>query len=333
VTLTYVTPSAQLKDSLERSGAFRGTDYQLKIGVLSNAAAVQAALTSGAADVGRLGDFSLVLGQANAKPAWTTADTPVKNILAFRPADLKNYPTLVTVAGPKSGITALSQIKGKKFAFAPGGLLQLQYRLTVARAGLTTADITPVQLDYAAGMSALINGDVDLVVTGLAQAQGLVAQGARIVATPQDVGIPAVEVLTANTRDLKDPAKAAAIADFTRRYLEYSKWLVEDADGVQASYQQVAQQTPEQAQTSYRVGRQIPIPIDDALIAEQQRLADQEQALGIIGSKVDVSLQYDDRNNGVVSEFLASSKFPALVEQALARDSAPAASPAASPAS
>jgi sulfonate transport system substrate-binding protein len=317
-TLTVVTQSPQNIPGFEASGLFKGTSYTLKFAVVTGTSAVVSTLLSGAGDLGTLGDFSLILAQSNAQPEWPADDIPLKNVLALKPADPVNFPLIVTIAGKDSGIKTVADIKGKKFSYTPGGNANLQYLLTLKKAGLTPADVTPVQLDFGVGATALANGQVD-VITNNIQSSGIALDaGAYILATADDVGLPGVNTLTANSDALKDPKKVAAIRDFIQRYLKFNLWQIQNPEAIEATYVSGAKQTPKQAVLSWKSARQVPVIFDDKLFTTEQGIADTVKTYGLVKRSIDIKVQYDDEFNDVVSAYVKDSGYADIAAKSVA---------------
>jgi sulfonate transport system substrate-binding protein len=317
-TLTVVTQSPQNIPGFEASGYFKDTPYKLNFAVVVGTTAVVSSLLSGAGDLGTLGDFSLILAQSNAQPEWPVDNIPLKNVLALAPADPRNYPLIVTLAGKDSGIKTVADIKGRKFSYTPGGNANLQYLLTLKKAGLKPEDVTPVQLDFGVGATALANGQVD-VITNSIQASGVALEaGAYILATADDVGLPGVNTLTANADSLKDPKKNAAIRDFIERYLKYNLWQIQHPKEVAQTFVTGSKQTPTQAELSWKSWRQVPKLLDDQLFAVEQNIADTVKEYGLVKRGIDVKGQYDPQFNDLVAKFVAETDYLRIAAESVA---------------
>lgn len=317
VTLTVVTQSPQNLPGIKASGALDGAPYKVDFAVVTGTTAVVSALLSGAGDLGTLGDFSLILAQSNAEPAWP-ADVPLTNVLSLVPADPVNYPLIVTIAGKDSGIKTLADIKGKKFSYTPGGNANLQYLLTLKKAGLTPADVQPIQLDFGVGATAVANGDADLVADNIQSSSIAFEAGAKILATAADVGLPGINTLTANTDSLKDPKKKAAIRDFIKRYIAYNLWVIQNEQGTEQTFVSASKQTPTQAALSWKSSRQIPVLVDDKLLANEQSIADTVKQYGLVKRAIDVKPQFDAEFNDVVTDALQSTGYAAIAAKSVA---------------
>lgn len=322
VTLTFVTQSPYYLPVFEKAGLLKDAPYKVDFAVVTGTSAVVSTLLSGAADLGTLGDFSLILAQANSKPQWTPDDLPLRNVLALAPADPVNFPLIVTLAGKDSNIKSFADIKGKKFSYTPGGSAHLQYLLTLKKAGLTPADVQPVQLDFGVGATALANGNVDVITNNIQSSQAAFDGGATILATSADVGMPAYNTITANADSLKDPKRLAAIRDFLGRYIKFNLWAIQNAKDVEAVYISAVKQNPKQAKLSWLSGRQIPVLVDDQLLATEQGIADTITSYGLAAKPIDVKGQYDRQFNDIIANILKETDY-AQILAASVKETAP----------
>jgi len=317
-TLTVVTQSPQNIPGFDASGLFKDTPYKLNFAVVTGTSAVVSTLLAGAGDLGTLGDFSLILAQSNAQPEWPADNIPLKNVLALAPADPVNYPLIITLAGKDSGIKTVADIKGKKFSYTPGGNANLQYLLTLKKAGLTPADVTPVQLDFGVGATALANGQVDVITNNIQSSGVAFDAGAYILATADDVGLPGVNTITANADSLKDPKKLAAIRDFLGRYLKFQLWQVQNPAAIQQTFVSGSKQTPKQAELSWKSSRQVPVIFDDKLYSTEQGIADTVKTYGLVKRNIDIKSQYDDEFNDLVASYVKDSGYLDIVAKSVA---------------
>jgi sulfonate transport system substrate-binding protein len=239
-------------------------------------------------------------------------------VLAFKPADPVNFPLIITLAGKDSGIKTVADIKGKKFSYTPGGNANLQYLLTLKKAGLTPADVTPVQLDFGVGATALANGQVDVISNNIQSSSIAFEAGAYILATADDVGLPGVNTLTANGESLKDPKKVAAIRDFIGRYIRFQLWQIQNPEIVQQTYISGSKQTPVQAELSWKSSRQVPVLFDDALYGIEQGVADTVKEYGLVKRSIDIKVQYDAQFNDVVTALLEETGYTEIAAKSVA---------------
>ena len=187
---------------------------------------------------------------------------------------------------PGSTLKELPDLKGKKVGFARASSAHNLTIAAVDKAGLSWSDITPVQLPPADARAAFERGAIDAWTiwdpyfavaenrTGvrvLASAVGIAKQNAFFLANG-DYTRRNPEVITAVNEEL---AKVARWAEAHRE--EVVRVLVE-ATGIDlVSWQRAVKRT------DYSV-----TPIDEAVIEEQQRVADRFHKLGLIPHRIAV---------------------------------------------
>ncbi|KJE21018.1 ABC-type nitrate/sulfonate/bicarbonate transport system, periplasmic component [Frankia torreyi] len=318
VTLTFATQSPYVKAAFAKSGVLQGAPYKVQFAQF-NAATVTTALTTGKVDIGQLSDFALILAQANAQPAWPANDPPIQGVLATQPADDTNYPPIVTLRGKNSGIERLADLRGKKFAYSPGATSELQYLLTLKQAGLTPADVKPVQLDSTVGATALAQGDVDAWAGSPARAGAALDAGAQVLTTTKQTGALGLGVLVASRGALKDQRKNAAIRDFVGRSVAYELWNITQPDQSAQVWVDAAKLTPAKARSTAIANRQVPHVLDAALLDRiQHNTADVAYSGGLIKRAVNIRDHYYTGFNDTVAQKLKELDVTAKVDAAVA---------------
>lgn len=302
VTLTLGQQGSALQAEVEASGVLTGAPYKVNWATFSGPTGVIAAFDAKGIDLGVLGDTSLILKQANSATPWTAATVPYKNVAVYGSIVASQYPVFVTLASKNSGITSASQLRGKKWAYVPGGNTNLMYLLSLKAAGLTPADIKPVILqDFTSLGTALANNQIDAASLPRANALGALAAGANVIYTGAQVGVPGINTWAAPVAVLADPRKAAAIGDLLTRFVAFYAWYSKNPDAVAAALVKSVKQTPTVAAYNAAAGQSRFFPIDDALFNIEQPVAAALAAGGLTKSSVDVTLEYDNRYNALIS--------------------------------
>ena len=232
------------------------------------------ALNVGSVDYGTTGDAPPIFAQA-AKA----------NLLYVAAVEAAGSGSAILVP-PGSTLQTLADLRGKRIGFARASSA---HNLTIAaleKAGIAWNEITPVQLPPADARAAFERGALDAWtiwdpyfavaekgpgVRVLASAKGIARQNAFFLANG-DYTRRNPEIVTAVNEEL---AKVALWAEAHRD--EVARVLAE-ATGIDlASWQRAVQRT------EYRVA-----PLNDAAVAEQQRVADRFHKLGLIPNKIAV---------------------------------------------
>jgi sulfonate transport system substrate-binding protein len=221
---------------------------------------------------------------------------------------LSRKPIYKLATAPGSGLTSVSQFRGKKLAFSQGQAQGVVLLRALQQAGISLKDVDLVALTSDEFLTALEANQVDVAPLGeptLTQyLNGFAKKGAGAIYTPV---VDLLQVLWAPTSVLEDPAKAAAIRAFIPFYAQAQVWIYEH---------------PQQWLQTYYVGNQHlsaakgQLIIDsaskpyyptkwDSAIAWEQQTADL-LAAGGYDEKFDVSELFDRRFEG-----LAASAVPA----------------------
>ncbi|WP_454916445.1 PhnD/SsuA/transferrin family substrate-binding protein [Xanthobacter sediminis] len=280
--------------TVEASKVLEGAPYEVQWVVLPGPAAQLSALYSKNIDVGHMGDTSLVIEQGKAKEDWSPDNPPLQIVAGWRATDAK-YPPIVTVVHADSGINSLADLKGKTWAYNFGGFNYLQYLLSGLKGGLTQKDFEPVQLgDQNASAAAFNSRRADAYSGSIAPvAEGIEKGTAKVIVTSDQLDIPALNVFTARGDVLKDPAKAAALADFLARVRTHWTWYGKNLDTVEKLYVDKVKQTPTRARLTALYQNATFQPLDDTLVAREQKIADVLHEAGAIPKKIDVNVEFN----------------------------------------
>lgn len=284
---------------IKQSGVLDGAPYEVEWAVLAGPAANLSALYGKTIDVGHMGDTSLTIEQANAAADWTPETVPLKIVAGWRngfdPAPL------ITAVRTSAGIDDVADLRGHSWGYNFGGYNHGQYLVSLAQAGLTESDITPVKFnDGNASAAAFNSGQVDVYSGGQAAVlQSLASGDAKILLTDRDTGIPALNVWTARADVLADPAKDAALKDYFGRLAKFWDWYAANPDQVKQTLKSTLKLTDERTDFEYQIRSGPFRKLDDALVAEEQAVADQLHRSGVVKKHVDVAIEYDPRYNDV----------------------------------
>src|SRR5580692_7552035 len=136
------------------------------------------AMASGSVDVGGVGD---------APPVFAAAGGEGVEIVGARTVPGGDQDAVVV---PKSSsITSIQQLKGKKIAFGSGSSGNYQLLTVLTAAGLTTKNVTMVNLQPADALAAFTSGSVDAWAIWPPYVQQVVAQdGAKVLARGPQYG-------------------------------------------------------------------------------------------------------------------------------------------------
>lgn len=232
------------------------------------------AMAAGAVDFGLVGESPPVFAQAAGAPIVYVAAQPVTGagsaLLVPRDSPLKS----------------VAELKGKRVAFTKASSAHLFVVEALKQAGLTLADIQPIQLSPGDAAGAFASGAIDAWSTwdpyyALAQRD----QQARALVTGER--LPRTSSFYIATRSFAegspDALKAllAALkthADWGQAHRDQVARIIAAATGLPADI----------AQAALRRGRYAVDPLDDAILAGQQQVADTFHAIGAIPKAIRV---------------------------------------------
>jgi len=227
------------------------------------------ALNAGAIDFGYTGDSPPVFSQA--------AGGNLVYVGAI-PSSGRGSAILV----PKdSAIRSLADLKGKTVGFTKGSSAHNVIVAALGKVGLTYADITPAYLTPADGAAAFASGAIDAwSIWDPFYAVAEKAQGARLLADGKEIlGITNGFFLANKTFATEHPKVVeAALSAVTAA----GEWADANHDAVAAALSEVTK-VPADIQKAAADRTEFAVtPLDDAIVASQQAVADRFAELGLI---------------------------------------------------
>ncbi len=232
------------------------------------------AMRVGSIDIGATGDAPPIFAQA------AHADLVY---IAARPSTGDTAAVLVPAG---STLQTLRDLKGKKVAFARGSSAHNLTLAALEKAGLTFGDIQPIYLAPADAAAAFAHGDIDAWTIwdpyyALAQAR----PGVRVLASSKDI-TPQNSFYLASRAYVK---QAPELVDkLVASLSEVGRWCDEHkADVAKLLSAGTGVPLPDMTRASYRTSFRS-VPMTDALLADQQKVADRFSNAGLIPAKVNV---------------------------------------------
>jgi sulfonate transport system substrate-binding protein len=232
------------------------------------------AMRVGSIDIGGVGDTPPIFAQAaHADLVYT----------ASRPSTGDSSAVLVP---PGSTLQTLHDLKGKKVAFARGSSAQNLTLAGLEKAGLAFTDIQPIYLAPADAAAAFAHGDVDAWTIwdpyyAIAEARS----GVRVLASSKDITPQNSFYLASRAYAARQPQ---VIDKIVATFGDVGTWCdAHKTDVAQLLSGGTGVPLPVMnrvvARTSFRS-----VPMTDALIADQQRIADRFSNLDIIPGRLTV---------------------------------------------
>ncbi|WP_367134205.1 ABC transporter substrate-binding protein [Saccharothrix sp. HUAS TT1] len=277
------------KALLTAAGLLDGFPHRIEWSTFTSGPPLLEAASAGAIDIGGVGNTPPIFAAAaKAKIAAVySAKGSVEGDALLVPAD--------------SPLKSVPELRGRSIAVAKGSSAHGQVLLTLASAGLTTKDVTLNFLQPSDAYSAFTQKRVDAwAVWDPYTAQAQLEAGARVLTDGRGKS-NGYTFQVAGRAALGDPGKESAIREFVKRIGQAQRW----ADANRAEWARVwASETglkPEVALAAVERGGDLPVELDDAVVASEQELADAFTADGTLPGRVEFKDFVDARFQGELS--------------------------------
>jgi sulfonate transport system substrate-binding protein len=246
------------------------------------------AMASGAVDIGGVGD---------APPVFAASGGEQVEIVGARQTNGDQDAVVVPKGSP---ITSIAQLKGQKIAYGSGSSGNYNLLTVLTKAGLTTKDVTLVNLQPAEALAAFTSGAVAAWDIWPPYVQQVVAQdGAKVLATGSGYGSPySFEV--ASKAAVADPGKAAAIKVYLATLDKAYVWAATHPSAWAAAWGKAAGLPASIMNVAATTDATTPVPVTSAIVSSEQNLVDQFFAAGLIPTKVDISGYITNEFNSTV---------------------------------
>jgi sulfonate transport system substrate-binding protein len=197
-----------------------------------------------------------------------------------------------------SSIGGVHDLRGKTILVAKGSAAHGNVLEHLADAGLRPKDVKLVFLQPADALSAFANGQGDAwVIWDPYTAQANLTLKVRSIGSAEN----GYQFGSASVKALTDPQRNAALADLLIRYDRAAQWARDHPDQWAKKYTAAVGLTvPISALAQSRL-RRLPIPLDDTVVAAEQRLADLFASADQIPEAPDFVKWVDRRFNGVLA--------------------------------
>ena len=248
------------------------------------------AMASGSVDVGGVGD---------APPVFAAAGGEGVEIVGAREVPTGDQDAVLVPKG--STITSITQLKGKKIAYGSGSSGNYNLLTVLTAAGLTTKDVTMVNLQPAEALAAFTSGSVDAWDIWPPYVQQVVAQdGAKVLARGSQYGSPySYEV--ASKAAVANPDKAAAIQVYLATLDKAYVWAEKHPDAWGAAWAAATGLPASVTDVAATVDSTTPVVINSAITKSEQGLVTQFYKAGLIPSAPDMSGYITSQFNSSVS--------------------------------
>lgn len=187
------------------------------------------AVVTGTVDFGTFGIAAAMLGAAAGEP-----------VVIFAP---QCNGGMAVVAGAKSSISSIKDLKGKKVAIWPGSTQEVVILERLKAEGMSIKDIQPIRLPFSDMAPALARGDVDAYVgaepgPGISLANGV----GKIVEYPYSTAIGSLNMVWATRQEMidKNPELVKVMMEMHRKATDFA--MANRAEMVKMTMQKLGQQ-------------------------------------------------------------------------------------------
>jgi sulfonate transport system substrate-binding protein len=273
---------------MEAAGVLKDVPYKIEWKEFAAAAPLLEALGAGALDSGLVGDAPFTFAAA--------ANVPVKAIGAIR----QTGDGLAVLVPKDSTIKSFDDLKGKKIATGRGSIGHQLILAALEKKGWTASDVQIVFLAPSDAKVAYTRGSVDAWSTWepyvsqeevlfqsrvLLNAEGLTSGLSFVVATPNAI------------RD-----KHIELEDYLRRFTAARAWALKNADAYAQTWGKLMNVVPS-VPLNWLNRAQIRIaPVDDGVVADEQKTIDLYLRSGLIKQKLDAAALVDRSFNDAIGK-------------------------------
>jgi sulfonate transport system substrate-binding protein len=264
---------------MEAAGVLKDVPYKIEWKEFAAAAPLLEAIGAGAIDAGLVGDAPFTFAAA--------ANVPVKAITAIRQSG-EGLAILVPATSP---IKSFDDLKGKKIATGRGSIGHQLILAALEAKGWTAGDVQIVFLAPSDAKVAYSQGSVDAWSTWEPYvSQEEVLFKSRRVITAEGL-TPGLSFTVATPDAIRD--KRAALSDFVRRLALARNWSLGHTEGYAESWGRLMNVPPAVALNWLSRAKISIAPIDDAVVADEQKTIDLYFRAGLIKQKLDAATIVD----------------------------------------
>ena len=261
--------------AMEAAGVLKDVPYKIEWKEFAAAAPLLEALGAGAIDTGLVGDAPFTFAAA--------ANVPVKAIAAVR----QSGEGLAIVVPEKSAIKSFDDLRGKKIATGRGSIGHQLILAALESKGWQASDVQIVYLAPSDAKVAYSQGSVDAWSTWEPYvSQEEVLFKSRRVITADGI-TPGLGFEVATPDAIKD--KRAELEDFVRRLAAARAWSQGNVESYAATWGKLMN-IPSAVPLNWLARAKIRIvPIDDSVVADEQKTIDLYDRSGLIRQKVNAA--------------------------------------------
>ncbi|MER8036284.1 ABC transporter substrate-binding protein [Streptomyces hydrogenans] len=260
---------------LRAAGELDDLPYRVKWSTFTSGPPLLEAINAGAVDIGGVG---------NTPPVFAAGAKSKITVIAATHGDSAGEAILVPKGSP---LRSARDLKGRKIAVAQGSSAHYQLIGSLEQAGLTLKDVQVTLLQPADALAAFTSGKVDAwAVWDPYTSQVLHTGAGRVLADGRGV-VNGLGFQVAAPAALADERKEKAVGDFVERLRRAQDWVFDHPEEWAKVWSKETGLPYEVALAAVKRsnGTRIPVALDDAAIASEQRIADTFAGLGLIPNR------------------------------------------------
>ncbi|MFJ4338820.1 ABC transporter substrate-binding protein [Streptomyces sp. NPDC088915] len=272
---------------LRAAGELDDLPYRVTWSTFTSGPPLLEAVNAKAVDIGSVG---------NTPPVFAAGADSKITVVAATHGDSAGEAILVPEGSP---LRTARDLKGKKVAVAQGSSAHFQLVASLAKAGLKPSDVQVTLLQPADALAAFTTGKVDAwAVWDPYTSQVLLGGKGRVLTDGRGV-VNGLGFQVASPSALADKEKAKAIGDFVERLRRAQDWVFEHPEDWAKAWAKETGLPYEVALAAVKRsnGTRIPVALDGAAIASEQKIADTFAELKLIPKKFRFADYVDTRFN------------------------------------
>ncbi|GHE85281.1 ABC transporter substrate-binding protein [Amycolatopsis deserti] len=268
---------------LKAAGLLNDLPYKIEWSTFTSGPPLLEAASAGAIDIGGVG---------NTPPIFAAAAKAKISIVSSAQGNVASDALLVPADSP---LGSVADLKGKTIGVAKGSSAHGQILLTLAKNGLSTKDVKLSFLQPADAYGAFTQHQIDAwAVWDPYTSQARLEANARVLADGTGTA-NGYTFQVAGHDALADAGKNAAIRDYVVRIAKAQKWADTHREQWAQAWSAETGLKPEITLASVQNGPDLPVPLDDKVIASEQQLADAFTADKVLPGKIDFAEFTDTR--------------------------------------
>jgi sulfonate transport system substrate-binding protein len=283
VTLKVGDQKGGSKALLTAAGLLGDVPYKIEWATFTSGPPLLEAVSAGGVDVGRVGNTPPIFAAAaNAKLALVSSSQGnVAGDAILVPSD--------------STLRSVKDLRGKTIGVAKGSSAHGQVLYTLRKAGLSTKDVKLSFLQPADAYGAFKQHQIDAwAVWDPYTSQAKLEAEARVLADGNGTA-NGYTFIVAGTSALSDAGTNSAIRDYVLRHAKAERWADTHREEWAQTWAKETRLSIEVARAAVEAGPDLPVPLDDKVVASEQDLADAFTEDGVLPGRVDFGKFVDRR--------------------------------------